>query len=867
MAVQYLWPLVGRSQEMELVLGSLRPGGGVVLAGLPGVGKTRLSQEVANQAVELGWHLAVAVATELTEQMDYGALAHLVSASDPDQSMGSWPQRILGALQHAAADRRVLLVVDDVHRLDEASAAVVRALVANRVISVVMTVRSGQAIPAPVADLYRDGHIVRLELQHLARAEVDDLLGAVLGGPVLTDSVDRLWALTDGNVLYLHELVLDAIDTGALRQADGLWRWQGSNPVGNRLAEVVGARLRSSDRALQRFLAVVALGEPAPADTVCRIAPGADVAEVERRGLIELDRATPTARIRLAHPLYGEVIRAALSASDRRYLCSALADSVTGKDLSPAEVLQVAQWRLMSGTAADAAQLAEGAEEANRRGDVAVALSLADASLAAKRTPAGLLQRAAALVFLGEFADAARILEELAAWEIDDRTRKGVAYQQVKALHFGLGRTDDALVALASSEEAIRDESSRLAVRGWRAGILASAGRTQEAAEAAIELLESGDPGVRASALSVVAADHLRVGRPAESVRLTREARETGRTRASASADLLLLLQEAIGLMAAGSFKEAGEVVEQAWQRAVAFKSDANTGTALILRGRYELARGRPATAARLLRDGVALTAGNDAGGYLAWGYGLLAEAHAVLGDRIAAQGAAEQARHLPQAGVLLLRPDTRRSQAWADPKPAASLADLGQELLSNGEVMVAVHALHDSVRLGSGTSYSAQLTDLAGAIESDLATAIVTHSDGLVRGDAMTLETAGVLFSDIGAVLLAAEAMAQACVAAEKQGLRVRAASARRRAIELAAACEGARTPPLASAIKAQGLTAREREVVLLAAQGMTNKEIAGRLSASVRTVEGHLYQAFAKLGVASRRDLESSMIDTLRE
>jgi ATP/maltotriose-dependent transcriptional regulator MalT len=740
--------------------------------------------------------------------------------------------------------------------------------VANRVIGVVMTVRSGQAVPTQIADLYRDGHITRLELQHLARAEVDQLLESVLGGPVLTDSVDRLWALTDGNVLYLHELVLDAIDTGALKRSEGLWRWQGASPIGSRLGEVVGARLRSADLALQRFLAVIALGEPLAEDVACRLAPEADVIDIERRGLIKLDRSAPATRVRLAHPLYGEVIRAAISVADRRQLCSALADNVRGReDLTAAEVLQVAQWRLISGTAADAALLAEGAEEANRQGDPALALSLADASLAAQPTAAGLLQRAAALVALGDFEDAAVVLDGIGSWDLDDRARKGIAYQQLRALHFGLGRTDDALAALTETERAISDDRSRMAVQGWRAGILASAGRLQEAATVAEPLLGSADPRVRASALSVMAADRLRVGRPGESVRLAREARETERSKASASADLLLLVQESLGLMAAGEFKSAGDVVDRAWQSAVRSKSDANTGTALILRGRFELACGRPATAARLLRDGTTLTAGHDAGGYLAWGLALLAEAQAVLGDRAAAQAAAARSRDLPEAGTLLLRPDTRRSQMWADPRPASALADLARELLADGDIMVALHALHDAVRLGCGLNCCTTLSQLAAGIEGELASAIAVQADGLARGNAGQLESASNLYADMGTGLLAAEAMAQAGATAQKQGLRARAQATLRRASELAAACEGARTPALVSATKSPELTAREREIALLAARGMTNKEIAGQLSTSVRTVEGHLYQAFAKLGLASRRELNASMVDRLRE
>ena len=51
--------------------------------------------------------------------------------------------------------------------------------------------------------------------------------------------------------------------------------------------------------------------------------------------------------------------------------------------------------------------------------------------------------------------------------------------------------------------------------------------------------------------------------------------------------------------------------------------------------------------------------------------------------------------------------------------------------------------------------------------------------------------------------------------------------------------------------------LTAREREVVSLVAEGLPNKAIAARLGISARTIEGHLIHVFAKLGVTSRTEL----------
>jgi len=52
-------------------------------------------------------------------------------------------------------------------------------------------------------------------------------------------------------------------------------------------------------------------------------------------------------------------------------------------------------------------------------------------------------------------------------------------------------------------------------------------------------------------------------------------------------------------------------------------------------------------------------------------------------------------------------------------------------------------------------------------------------------------------------------------------------------------------------------GLTAQQREIVILAGRGLTNSEIADRLFLSPRTVASHLYRSYPKLGVAGRHQL----------
>ena len=76
-------------------------------------------------------------------------------------------------------------------------------------------------------------------------------------------------------------------------------------------------------------------------------------------------------------------------------------------------------------------------------------------------------------------------------------------------------------------------------------------------------------------------------------------------------------------------------------------------------------------------------------------------------------------------------------------------------------------------------------------------------------------------------------------------------------RAEALAEQCGGARTPALRKAVERLPLTDREREIVMLIGEGLSNRDIATRLTLSVRTVESHIYKAMAKTGTLNRDEL----------
>jgi DNA-binding CsgD family transcriptional regulator len=111
-----------------------------------------------------------------------------------------------------------------------------------------------------------------------------------------------------------------------------------------------------------------------------------------------------------------------------------------------------------------------------------------------------------------------------------------------------------------------------------------------------------------------------------------------------------------------------------------------------------------------------------------------------------------------------------------------------------------------------------------------------------------------------MGAVLLAAEAAAAAASAHRACGCRDRHRTSLARARMLAAGCDGARTVALrdlGAPPQLSDLTVREREAIGLAAEGLTNRQIASRLYISIRTVNAHLSHAYAKLGTSDRSQL----------
>jgi DNA-binding CsgD family transcriptional regulator len=167
----------------------------------------------------------------------------------------------------------------------------------------------------------------------------------------------------------------------------------------------------------------------------------------------------------------------------------------------------------------------------------------------------------------------------------------------------------------------------------------------------------------------------------------------------------------------------------------------------------------------------------------------------------------------------------------------------------------------YELVRLGDPSS-AARLVELAEVCDGGLVSAFADQATALRANDGTALADVTERFEAMGCALYAAEAAMQASDAIRRGGDQRRANRLLARAGDLRSACETTVTAVPVVETGPVVLSKREREVAVLAAQGMTSRAIAEQLFISARTAENHLGRAYDKLGVRSRAEL-SRMLD----
>lgn len=485
------WPLTGRSEELRRVseLTRRRDGpAGVVLAGVAGVGKTRLAREALAVAERRGVLTRWAVATASARALPLGAFAATLGVVGPD------PARLVRqageALLAGAGRAGVVVGVDDAHLLDELSAMLVHQVVLRRAASVVLTLRTGESAPDAVTALWKDGHLPRLELPPLSQDETATLVEARLGGVVDSAAARRLWSLTQGNALYLQQVVDGELEAGRLHRVAGVWRWSGAPELSPGLVELVSARIGQLPEAQRDVLEVLAFGEPLGVPLLVGLTDAVAVEQAEARGLVEVYPDGRRLQARLAHPLYGEVQRAQIGTLHARRLRGRIAGALGATGGRRADdTLRRAGLMLDSDLPPDPRLLTDAARRATELGNLTLAEQIARAAVAAGGGFEPRLILGNALTWSGRWAEADTERAALVALARTDAQRAQAAIPRTLGLAWSFGRPTEAETVLDAIASTISDDAAALELAGMRSVLDAYLGRTVPAAEAAARVL------------------------------------------------------------------------------------------------------------------------------------------------------------------------------------------------------------------------------------------------------------------------------------------------------------------------------------------------------------------------------------------
>lgn len=860
------WPMTGRTVELAafdeaLVASSCAA---VVLYGQAGVGKSRLADALLARAEAEGHPTARVMASEAAATMPLGAMAPVLPV---DADLSNAPGALFDAVHRAMialGSSTPVILVDDAHHLDVSSAVLLTQLIAAGAVLVVATIRDGEAIPDAVAGWWRTRDAVRIDVGDLSQAATREILEAHLSGPIGADTVLSFYEASDGNPLVLREMVHLSLTDGQLRVDTGTWRLVGSLGHSRRLGDLLGARLDALSDDARSILNQLALCAPLGAAGLSNGVSRADIVALERAGLVRELVDGLRHQLVLTHPLYGDVLRADMTATGRQGILRGAADSITALGVRRREdPRRVATWRLDGGGEPDPALLHQAVLVARAANDFAGVARLTRYLRRRETTVETAVLLGEALYELGEFEDADAVLAEPAVGGATSLHLVQRATTRAKNLQWGLCDWEGALSVLREA----RVHAGPNVVDDLTAAegsVMLFSGHPQLALDV-LDDVRSAAPAVAVQVAIDRSPALALVGRPNEAIALAQ----------GAFADHLDLahplglahpgthvVNQAFGLVEAGRLGEASELAQAGYVVAVADRIPVAQIWFAIMLGKIDLLRGRIVDSRAWYREGASTARLHRFRGPLRLAAAGEAVAEATLGHGDAAIAAIEELDSLPPFGFLASDQAIGRAwAAWAAGRPALArtvLLEGAERAAATSNRASAAWLWHDATRLGV-MGVSGCLADLADASDSLLITVRALHAPALESGDPTALVGASEALEGLGLDLVAAEAAGSAADAFRRCGDQRSGAREAGRCRTLGARCQGATTPGLTTVEAVVPLSVREREIAMLAGQALTSMEIAERLYLSVRTVDNHLQHVYAKLGVSGRDQLAS--------
>jgi DNA-binding CsgD family transcriptional regulator len=863
------WPLVARDDELRQALAALEDGAefhGVALVGDSGVGKSTLARALADTLGLGGATVRYVLGTQTGCAIPLGAFYRSVTVDTPQE-----PAAMLAAAQRTLErDENLVVVVDDAQLLDSLSSTLVHQLAAGGSARLIVTIRSGDPVPDAVTALLKERLLRSLRIDAFTREQTEALTRAVLGGVVDTGLINELHQRTAGSPLLLRGLLDAGRESGVLVRTDAGWQLRGALRADRQLHDLLEFRLQSLAPEELEAVEILAAAEVLDWEILRELCDADVVGRLERRGVIQVVADGFNTVAQLNHPLMAEVAIRHAGVVRSRQLNGVLAQQLQKR--LEAEVqrsrlpdvrtrVRLAQFMMRSDLTPDLDLIVDAAASAMTMSNSACGEELA--RFAFERgggLPAAiLLGRAIGWQGRGDEVEAM-----LADVDPPDGADEWLIVQwgALRALNLFIncGQVEQARQVLADVKNRVDSEAVVGLVTALEVSFGFFSGDVATAIETGPSLCGSDVLPLAALWAAVATACALGLaGRFGDVHRIADAGLRAAALSESGSDRFNIGLAEATALTWAGDFPAA----ERVWERYAAMAAGVPDADAMVyaMLGVVQLGRGALPAACSAFRDAISAMSRGFPGAWLMLVGAWSTQAEGARGDSAAAAAAlrGSEEAYGPQVAVFL--PELELARAWERASAGQTMAAqthavrAAQIAREAGMYAVEMRALHTAVRFDD-RSQTERLAELATTLNTPLAEATAEHARGLAESDGDVLDAAANRFADMGAVALAADAAAQAAREHARTGKRGKELECSTRAHWLASQHE-IRTPAVHSVAQPLPITDREREIVMLAAAGLSNRQIAERLSVSVRTVEGHVYRIFAKLGVERREQL----------
>jgi DNA-binding NarL/FixJ family response regulator len=864
------WPLVARDAELARIADARARGDchGVVVGAAAGVGKSRLARVACDAARSEGAVVAWVQATSSAATVPLGAFAGLLPEAVRTDDALELMRRSVDSMRRQADGRPVVLGVDDAQLLDPVSAALVLHLTVTETAFVIVTVRSGEPCPDAIVSLWKDASAQRLELEPLSDDAVGALVEAALGGPVEQSVLRWVYETSQGNALYVRELIAGAVDAGTLTKDRGLWHMAGLPPISRSLAELVTRRIAELTNSERAPLELLALGEPLQLDELVELSDYESLMTVEAQGLVLVGPPAMGNLVRLAHPLYGDVVRNELPMLRRRQRLLCLAETVQRREPRvPDDTIRIARWLLDAGATMPTPLLVEAAHAATQADAPELGARLAELAVDAGAGATAALILARAYTLRKRFADAERVLADIeGALETQDQAVDYLEQRVSAVLYYGLNRPAEARALLERAQTWWPGDEWRRRLEPTRVSLQSMTDGLRDSVEVFERVL--ADPKLGTAARRQLEPMHglalFFAGRAKEAYAVVHRTRPSIPLR-DQSDRLALITFELISCHTGEDWPALNEYMTQAMRDAVRAGDHEAAGHAALTLGYTHFMAGRFDDATRRLAEAELHFERQDAFGTIVMVLSHRSGVASVTGDRVAAAAALQRLDDvLAGRDPLPTQLSTAtRARAWAvyysgDPRRAQRMMLDAAEGVSDVPAYATLLA-YEAMRAGAPAArIVGQLTGYADRCDSRMAAAHAAHTRAAAARDGDRLMAASDELAAIGTLVYAMEAAADAATIFLAGGRNDSARRAAARARELHVPGQGTVAPAIDGLDSdAIGLTVREAQIVELVRRGLSNAEIANQLVLSVRTAETYVYRVMQKGGVSNRRDL----------